>query len=123
MFHNLQNYDGHLIIQNCYLFGAQNNKIPLTPATFLSFKLNKDEYKVSFRCLSEPLYTLVNALRKSKYDFPTTRKSKYIQNDYDLKVLSQKGCVHMSIWIHGKGSMILTFRHMINLIHHLLTQI
>ena len=30
-------------------------------------------------------------LRDSNYDFPNTRKRKYIRNDYDLKLLIQKG--------------------------------
>ena len=47
------------------------------------------------------LDTLVNALRKSNYDFPTTRKCKYIKNDYDLGLLTQKWVYpyeHMDSW-------------------------
>ena len=55
------------------------NTIPLTPETVLSFKINKQEYKDSFQFLGESLDTLVNALRKANYDFPNTRKCKYIK--------------------------------------------
>ena len=96
-FHNLKNYDGHLIIQKCYLFGTN---IPLTPEK-ISFKINRQEYKDSFQFLSESLDTLVKALRKSNYDFPNTRKCKYIKNDYDLDLLTQKGVYpyeYMDCW-------------------------
>ena len=91
-FHNLKNYDGHLIIQKCYLFGAKRiNTIPLTPEKFLSFRINRQEYKDSFQFISESLDKLVKSLRESKYHFPNTRKCKYIKNDYDLDLLTQKG--------------------------------
>ena len=66
------------------------NTIPLTPDKFLSYEINKREYKASSQFLSESLGTLVDALRKSNYDFPNTRKCKYIKHDYDLSLLTQK---------------------------------
>ena len=69
----------------------KTNTIPLTPERFLSFEINKQEYKDSCQFLRESLDTLVNALRKSNYDFPSTRKCKYNKDDYDLNLLVQKG--------------------------------
>ena len=63
------------MVQKCYLLGAKKiNTIPITPDTFLSFEVNQQEYKGSFQFLSESLDTLINALGKSHYDFPNTRK-------------------------------------------------
>ena len=56
---------------------------------FVSFKINRQEYKDSFQFLSEPLDTLVNALRRSNYDFPNTRTCTCIIN-------SKRG---VSIWM------------------------
>ena len=41
-FHNLKDYDSHLIIDKAYLFGAKSlNIIPMSAETYSSFQMGK----------------------------------------------------------------------------------
>ena len=79
----------------------KNKHYTINTWNFLSFKINRQEYKDSFQFLSESLDTLVKALWKSNYNFPNTRKCKYTKNDYDLDLLTHKGVYpyeYMDCW-------------------------
>ena len=100
-FHNLKNYDAHLIISNLEKLNTKKESISVIAQNsekFITFSLNRLELKDSFSFLSSSLDTLVkltkyedNKLRDNwqehfKYSF----KGKYIKNEKDLFLLTEK---------------------------------
>ena len=64
----------------------------MSAETYLSFEISKLHFKDSMNLLNTSLDTLVNNLKKSKYDLPCLKKRcKYIKNDTDLDLLTKKG--------------------------------
>ena len=101
-FHNLKNYDAHLIISNLEKLNTKKEQISVIAQNsekFITFSLNRLEFKDSFSFLSSSLDKLVkltkyedNKLRDNwqehfKYSF----KGKYIKNEKDLFLLTEKG--------------------------------
>ena len=101
-FHNLKNYDAHLIISNLEKLNTKKESISVIAQNsekFITFSLNRLEFKDSFSFLSSSLEKLVkltkyedNKLRDNwqehfKYSF----KGKYIKNEKDLFLLTEKG--------------------------------
>ena len=101
-FHNLKNYDAHLIISNLEKLNTKKEQISViahNSEKFITFSLNRLEFKDSFSFLSSSLDKLVkltkyedNKLRDNwqehfKYSF----KGKYIKNEKDLFLLTEKG--------------------------------
>lgn len=67
LFHNLSNYDEHLILKSLdpSLFTKKFNGIPLAGDKFMSFSVGDVEFLDSFRFLTSSLESLVNNLKKS----------------------------------------------------------
>ena len=101
-FHNLKNYDAHLIISNLEKLNTEKRQISVIAQNsekFITFSLNRLEFKDSFSFLSSSLEKLVkltkyedNKLRDNwqehfKYSF----KGKYIKNEKYLFLLTEKG--------------------------------
>ena len=60
-FHNLKGYDGHIIIDKAYLFGAKSwNIIPMSAEKYLSFQISKLHFEDSMNFLNTSLDNLVN---------------------------------------------------------------
>ena len=93
IFYSLKGYDSHLLIDKAYLFGAKPlNIIPMSAEKYISFQISKLHFYDSMNFLNTSLDNLVNNLKKSKYDFPCLKKHcKYIRNDNDLDLLTNKG--------------------------------
>ena len=65
-FHNSKGYDGHLIIDKAYLFGAKSlNIIPMSAYKYLSFQIGKLHFKDSMNFLNSSLHNLVNNLNSN----------------------------------------------------------
>ena len=99
-FHNLKNYDAHLIIGEANKFDC--NKISVIAQNsekFITFSFDKLQFKDSFSFLSSSLEKLVKLnkyvdgkLRDNWQDnFRYSRTSPYIKDDYDLNLLTEKG--------------------------------
>ena len=101
-FHNLKNYDAHLIISNLEKLNTTKESISAIAQNsekFITFSLNRLEFKDSFSFLSSSLDKLVkltkysdNKLRNNwqehfKYSF----NSKCIKDEKDLFLLTDKG--------------------------------
>ena len=101
-FHNLKNYDAHLIIAHMEKLNIDKDKIKVIAQNsekFITFSINQLEFKDSFSFLSSSLDKLV---KRSKYEndekrenwqnnFYNSKKSVYITNDEDLDLLTDKG--------------------------------
>ena len=101
-FHNLKNYDAHLIISNFDKLNTEKdevNVIAQNSEKFMFFSLKKLEFKDSFGFLSSSLDKLVkltkyeNNERRSDWldKFIYSRKSNYVNTDEDLDLLTDKG--------------------------------
>ena len=79
VFHNLKNYDLHLIMQELDKFNFKINIIPNRLEKYLSFSINKKlSFFVSFQFLSSSLDSFVKNL--NKVDF------KYLSHEFDNNV-------------------------------------
>ena len=102
LFHNLKNYDAHLIVSNLEKLNTKKESISAIAQNsekFITFSLNRLEFKDSFSFLSSSLDKLDkltkyedNKLRDNwqehfKYNF----KGKYIKNEKDVFLLTEKG--------------------------------
>lgn len=104
-FHNLKNYDAHLIIEKANELNQElnpNKKISVIAQNsekFITFSFGQCEFKDSFAFLSASLDKLV---KLNKYDnnekikdwqnnFRYTNTNPYIQNKTDLDLLTEKG--------------------------------
>ena len=104
-FHNLKNYDGHLIMSKANEMNGRLNKkrrieiIPQNSEKFITFSFGSLQFKDSFSFLSSSLDQLV---KSNKYDydkkldnwtehFKFTNRNPYVKDDYDLDLLTEKG--------------------------------
>ena len=101
-FHNLKNYDAHLIISNLEKLNTTKESVSVIAQNsekFITFSLNRLEFKDSFSFLSPSLDKLVkltkyedNKLRDNwQENFKYSFKGKYIKNEKDLFLLTEKG--------------------------------
>ena len=114
-FHNLKNYDAHLIIARANELNIelnQNKRIEVTAQNsekFITFSFGACEFKDSFAFLTASLDKLV---RLNKYEgnekikdwetrFRYTSTNPYIKSKTDLNLLTHKYYIHTTIWIHG----------------------
>ena len=80
VFHNLKNYDSHLILQELAKFNLKLNVIPNDLEIYLSFSINNIlSFIDSFLFLSSSLDSLVKNLDKDDF--------KYLRQEFDNKVL------------------------------------
>ena len=93
VFHNLKNYDSHLIMQELGKFSLEVNVIPNGLEKYMSFSINnKLSFIDSFQFQSSSLGSLVKNLAKDNF--------KYLSPGFDNNVLhlvKQKGFIPMSI--------------------------
>ena len=101
-FHNLKNYDAHLIISNLEKLNTKKDQLSVIAQNsekFVTFELKQLQFKDSFSFLSSSLDKLV---KLTKYEgnekrtnwqenFKYSRTSKYIKSDECLDLLSDKG--------------------------------
>ena len=104
-FHNLKNYDAHLIISNAKLMNCKKkiDVIAQNSEKFITFGFDHLLFKDSFSFLSSSLDKLVKMnkyieidgvdqlLENWKDHFKFSSRSKYVQNDHDLNLLTEKG--------------------------------
>ena len=87
IFHNLNNYDSHLIMQELGKFNLEVSVIPNGLEKYMSFTINnKLSFIGSFQFLSSPLGSLVKNLNKDGF--------KYLSEEFDKNkshVVKQKG--------------------------------
>ena len=70
MFHNLKNYDTHLVMQELGKFNVKVNVIPNELDKYMSFTINnKLTYIDSFQFLSSSLDNLVKNFRKDDFKY------------------------------------------------------
>ena len=82
VFHNLKNYDSHLIMQELVKFNLEINVMPNGLEKYMSFTINnKLDFIDSFQFTSSFLNSLVKNL--NKYNF------KYLSQELDNNVLDQ----------------------------------
>ena len=80
VFHNLKNYDSHLIMQELGKFNFKINVIPNGLEKYISFNINNKLIFIdSFQFLSSSLNSLVKNLGKDNF--------KYLSQEFDNKVL------------------------------------
>ena len=80
VFHNLKNYDSHLIMQELGKFNLKINVIPNGLEKYVSFSINnKLSFIDSFQFLSSSLDSLVKNLGKDNF--------KYLSQEFDNNVL------------------------------------
>ena len=80
IFHNLKNYDSHLIMQELGKFNLKINVIPNGLEKYMSFSINnKLSFIDSFQFLSSSLDSLVKHLGKDDF--------KYLSQEFDNNVL------------------------------------
>ena len=97
-FHNLKNYDAHLIISHMEKLNIDKDKINVKAQSsekFITFSINQLEFKDSFSFLSSSLEKLV---KLTKYENDEKRENwqnnfcnVYTTNDEDLDLLTDKG--------------------------------
>ena len=104
-FHNLKNYDGHLIIGKANEMNERLNKkrrieiVPQNSEKFITFSFGSLQFKDSFSFLSSSLDKLIQL---NKYDndrkldnwtehFKFTNRNPYVKDNYDLDLLTEKG--------------------------------
>ena len=104
-FHNLKNYDGHLIIGKANEMNERLNKkrrieiVPQNSEKFITFSFGSLQFKDSFSFLSSSLDKLI---KLNKYDndrkldnwtehFKFTNRNPYVKDNYDLDLLTEKG--------------------------------
>ena len=104
-FHNLKNYDGHLIIGKANEMNERLNKkrrieiVPQNSEKFITFSFGSLQFKDSFSFLSSSLDKLI---KLNKYDndrkldnwtehFKFMNRNPYVKDNYDLDLLTEKG--------------------------------
>ena len=101
-FHNLKNYDAHLIISHMEKLNKNKDKISVIAQNsekFVTFTVDNLEFKDSFSFLSSSLDKLVkltkyeeNEKRKDwQHGFKFSKKNVYVDDDNDLDLLTDKG--------------------------------
>ena len=101
-FHNLKNYDAHLVISNLDKLNTKKDDVSVIAQNsekFITFCLKQLEFKDSFSFLSSSLDKLVkltkyedNAKRNDWIShFKYSKMSEYVKDDYDLDLLTDKG--------------------------------
>ena len=101
-FHNLKNYDAHLIISNLEKLNTKKDQLSVIAQNsekFVTFELKQLQFKDSFSFLSSSLDKLVkltkyenNEKRTNWQDnFKYSKNSKYIKSDECLDLLTDKG--------------------------------
>ena len=101
-FHNLKNYDAHLIISNLDKLDTEKDEINVIAQNsekFITFCLKELEFKDTFSFLSSSLDKLVKLTKYEENDkrnnwtenFKFSKTSKYITSDEDLDLLTDKG--------------------------------
>ena len=84
VFHNIKNYDLHLIMQQLGKFNLKLNVIPNGLERYMSFSINNKLCFIdSFQFLSSSLDSLVKNLGKDDF--------KYLNQDNVLDLVKQKG--------------------------------
>ena len=79
-FHNLKNYDSHLIMLELSRFNLQTDVIPNGLEKYMSFSINnKFSFLGSFQFLSSSLDSLVNNLAKDDF--------KFLRQEFDNDIL------------------------------------
>ena len=105
LFHNLNNYDAHLIISNAKLMDCKKkiDVIAQNSEKFITFGFDHLLFKYRFGFLSSSLYELVEMnkyvevgghnklLDNWKDNFKFSSKSEYVRNEHDLNLLTEKG--------------------------------
>ena len=69
IYHNLQNYENYLVMQELDKFHFKINVIPNGLEKYMSFNINKLIFIDSFHFLSSPLDSLVNNLGKDYFKY------------------------------------------------------
>ena len=69
VYHNLQNYENYLVMQELDKFHFKINVIPNGLEKYMSFNINKLIFIDSFHFLSSPLDSLVNNLSKDYFKY------------------------------------------------------
>ena len=99
IFHNLNNYDLHLIMQELGKFNFKINAIPNGLEKYISNNINNKLIFIdSFQFLSFPLDDLVESLGKVDFN--------YLSQELDSNVLDlveQKGLYPLSLWVISKS--------------------
>ena len=99
VFHNLNNYDLHLIMQELAKFNFKINAIPNGLEKYISNNINNKLIFIdSFQFLSFPLDDLVESLGKVDFN--------YLSQELDSNVLDlveQKGLYPLSLWVISKS--------------------
>ena len=101
-FHNLKNYDAHLIISHMEKLNKNKDKISVVAQNsekFITFSVDNLEFKDSFSFLSSSLDKLVKLTKYEGNDkrdewqkgFNFSKKSIYVNDDNDLDLLTDKG--------------------------------
>ena len=103
-FHNLKNYDAHLIISNAHKFNASKiDVIAQNSEKFITFGFDHLLFKDSYSFLQSSLDKLVKLNKYKSIDgkdvlidgweknFKFSRQNEYIKNTYDLNLLTEKG--------------------------------
>ena len=109
-FHNLKNYDAHLIIANAHKFKAKKiDVIAQNSEKFITFGFDHLLFKDSYSFLSSGLDKLVklNKYKDGKKmdnwenNFKFSRQNEYVKNNEDLDMLTDKGIYpydYMNTW-------------------------
>ena len=101
-FHNLKNYDAHLIISNLDKLNTKKDDVSVIAQNsekFVTFCLKQLEFKDSFSFLSSSLDKLVKLTKYENNEkrenwtshFKYSKNSEYVKDDYDLDLLTDKG--------------------------------
>ena len=95
VFHNLKDYDSHLIMQELGKFNLKINVTPNGLKKYMSFSINnKLSFIDSFQFLSSSLDSLVKNLTKNDF--------KYLSQEFDnnlLDLVNKKDFILMNIWV------------------------
>ena len=115
-FHNLKNYDAHLIISNAHQFEKKTkiNVIAQNSEKFITFGFNHVLFKDSFSFLSSSLEKLTKLNKYKEIDtdvfekidnweknFNLSKQSRWVKNTEDLHLLTEKGVYpydYMNTW-------------------------
>ena len=101
-FHNLKNYDAHLIISNLEKLNNKKDDVSVIAQNsekFVTFSLKQLEFKDSFSFLSSSLDKLVKLTKYENNEkrndwaqqFKYSKMSEYVKDEYDLDLLTDKG--------------------------------
>ena len=85
MFHNLKNYDSHLIMQELGKFNLKINVVPNGLGKYMDFSINSNlSFIDSFQFLSSSLDRLVKNLNKDEFKFLSQELDKIYERDFIL---------------------------------------